>query len=54
MWPALLGGLAIGALGYKGTKDQNVASAQQAQQSNGHSKNECPIQLYNAVSPADL
>ena len=31
MWPSLLGGLAIGALGYKGTKDQNVASAQQAQ-----------------------
>jgi hypothetical protein len=31
MWSSLLGGLAIGALGYKGTKDQNVASAQQAQ-----------------------
>ena len=31
MWPSLLGGLAIGAFGYKGTKDQNVASAQQAQ-----------------------
>ena len=31
MWPSLLGGLAFGALGYKGTKEQNVASAQQAQ-----------------------
>jgi hypothetical protein len=31
MWPSLLGELAIGALGYKGTKDQNVASASQAQ-----------------------
>jgi hypothetical protein len=31
MWPSLLGELAIGALGYKGTKDQNVASADQAQ-----------------------
>ena len=32
MWPSLLGGLALGAIGYKGAKDQNVASAQQAQQ----------------------
>jgi hypothetical protein len=30
--PALLSGLAIGAFGYKGTKDQNIASAAQAQQ----------------------
>ena len=31
MWGGLLGGLASGLFGYKGTKEQNVASAQQAQ-----------------------
>ena len=30
-WGSLLGGLALGAFGYKGAKDQNVASAAQAQ-----------------------
>ena len=28
---SLIGGLASGIFGYKGTKDQNIASAQQAQ-----------------------
>ena len=32
MWGGLLGGLASGVLGYQGTKQQNIASAQQAQQ----------------------
>ena len=36
MWGALLGGLGAGILGYKGTKSQNVASAQQAQQQMAH------------------
>ena len=31
MWGSLLGGVAAGLFGYKGTKDTNVASAQQAQ-----------------------
>lgn len=31
MWGGLLGGLASGLFGYKGTKDQNIASAAQAQ-----------------------
>jgi len=31
MWGTLLGGAALGAFGYKGAKDQNIASAQQAQ-----------------------
>jgi hypothetical protein len=30
-WGPILGGLALGAFGYKGAKDQNVASAAQAQ-----------------------
>lgn len=30
-WGSLLGGLALGAFGYKGAKDQNLASASQAQ-----------------------
>ncbi|AXL14777.1 DNA pilot protein [Microviridae sp.] len=31
MWGSLLGGVASGLFGYKGSKEQNVASAQQAQ-----------------------
>ncbi|AXQ65596.1 MAG: DNA pilot protein [Microviridae sp.] len=36
MWGGLLGGLAAGYFGYKGTQAQNVASAHQAQQQMAH------------------
>ena len=35
-WSSILGGLGAGLLGYKGTKDQNVASAQQAERQMAH------------------
>ena len=51
MWGGLLGGLASGLFGYKGTKEQNVASAQQAQNQMAIPRKECLILQYKDAWP---